>query len=384
LLNAGSAKAELSRSIDQRVTQTVWRTYKSLFSLFLRRQDAIMLDTQTRDSVLSNQVIKLISIPLRKIHVSLPSWMSIIAFELFTLIASSVLWALANMKPRPSIISYLWASWGALIAGIIVALVEWNLDNFLRITHEMLPLLEKMNHFDEWKRKRFNLKSQLIFSFIFATVIFPTTYSFFTFTIGRTMINWGSLFLYINLLLIGNGFYWLVFLPGATRVLTDSMSNLRLFDPKNTFWVNQLANIFSRAASSASLIGVLIIIPVVFGPQIKDINIITTAWLLLVWALVLIPYLVAQKSITEFINKERLEKLTEIQNEICKFLDGPPTSESEKRIENLTVIYGKALDAKSSAFGINPQIVNSLILPLLSFALINSDKISTFLQSLTR
>jgi hypothetical protein len=343
-----------------------------------------MLATKTRDNVMSNQVIKLISLPLNKIHIRLPSWMSVIAFELLTIISSSVLWILANIQPKPNLISYLWASWGALIAGIIVVLVEWNLDNFIRTTDDMSPLLKKNNAFEEWKRKIFNLRNQLVFSFIFATVIFPTTYSFFTFTIGRAMINWGSLFLYINLLLIGNGFYWLIFLPGATRALTVSLNNLSLFDLKNTFWVNQLSSIYSRAAISASVIGVMIIVPVVLGPQIRNINIIANAWLLLVWGLVLIPYIVAQTSIAEFINKERLETITEIQSQILKQLKKAPTNESEKRIENLIMVYSKALDAKSATFGINPQIVNSLFLPLLSFILINFDEIRTFIQSLIK
>ena len=198
------------------------------------------------------------------------------------------------------------------------------------------------------------------------------------------MINWGSLFLFINLLLIGNGFYWLLFLPGATSALTASMRKLSLFDPKNTFWVNQLSIIYSRAAISASLIGVLIICPIAFGPQIKNINIIATAWLLLVWALVLIPYIVAQTSIAEYINRERLETLTEIQVQINKLLNDPPTDQSEKRLGNLVLIYSKIIDAKSTTFGLNAQIVNSLILPLLSFALINFDEIGSFIQALIR
>lgn len=339
---------------------------------------------QARDSVLSNQVIRLISLLLKKLRISLPSWLSIIAFELLTIFSSSALWALANIQPKPSIVSYLWASWGALIAGIIVVLVEWNLDNFLRTTHEMAPLLKKSSDFEEWKRKNFNLRNQLIFSIIFSTAIFPTTYSFFKSTIGSAMINWGSPFLYLNLLLIGNGFYWLVYLPGATRVLTVSMKKLSLFDPKNTFWVNQLSTIYSRAAISASIIAVMIIIPVAFGPQIKNISIIATAWLLLVWLLVLAPYIVAQTSIAEFIEKERLETLTEIQSQIYKFLNESPTNEIEKRLENLLTIYGKGINAKSTTFGVNSQIVNSLLLPLLSFVLINFDKIVVLLQSLRK
>lgn len=340
-----------------------------------------MLSNQARDNVLSNQVIKFISQPLRKIHVHLPSWLSVITFELLTIISSSALWALANIQPRPNLISYLWASWGALIAGIIVVLVEWNLDNFLRTTNEMSFMLKK-NTFEEWKNRTFNLRNQLIFSIIFATIIFPTTYSFFLSTIDRAMINWGSPLLYTNLLLIGNGFYWLIFLPGATRVLTTSMRKLSLFDPKNTFWVNQLSSIYSRAAISASIIGILIIFPIAFGPQIKNITTIELVWMFIVWALVLIPYIVAQTSISEFINRERLETLTEIQNQIFKFLNNPPTDESEKRLGNLLSIYSKTIEAKSTTFGLNPQIVNSLILPFLSFLLINFDEIISFIQAI--
>lgn len=348
----------------------------------LGEQEGIMMDIQARNKVLSNHVIKLVSLPLKKIRISLPSWMSVITFELLTIFASSALWALANIQPKPTLISYLWASWGALIAGIIVVLVEWNLDNFLKTTDEMLPLLKENSIFEEWKRKTFNMRNQIIFSIIFASAIFPTTYSFFSFTIGKAMINWGSLFLYFNLLLIGNGFYWLVFLPGATRTLTVGMSNSNLFDLKNTFWVNQLSKIYGRAAISASIIGVMIIVPVAFGPQIKNISVIETAWLILVWALVLIPYGVAQSSIADFVNKERLETLAEVQYQIWKYLKKPPSDESEKRVENLIKIYDKAIAAKSSTFGTNPQIVNSLILPLISFVLINFDKISTFFQSI--
>ena len=341
-----------------------------------------MLAKQTRENVMSNQIIKLISLPLNKIHVQLPSWMNVVAFEFLTILSSSALWSLVNI--RPNLISYLWASWGALIAGVIVVLVEWNLDNFIRATDKMSPLLKKNNIFDVWKRKTFNLRNQYIFSFVFATVIFPTTYSFFTFTIGRVMINWGSLFLYINLLLIGNGFYWLIFLPGATRALTSSMSNLNLFDLKNTYWVNQLSSIYSRASISASIIGVMIIVPVIFAPQISNINIIVNAWLLLVWGLVLIPYIIAQTSIAEFINKERLETISDVQVQILKLLKKPPTNESEKRLENLIAVYSKTLESKPATFGINPQIVNSLILPFLSFIIINFDEISVFIQSLTK
>lgn len=152
-----------------------------------------------------------------------------------------------------------------------------NISNPVRTTHEMSPLLKRKSDFEEWKSKTFNLGRQVVFSFIFATIIFPTPYSFFTFTVGKTMVNWGSLFLYLNLLLIGNGFYWLVFLPGTTRVLTASMKKLSLFDFKNTFWVSRLSTIYTRAAISASIIGVMIIIPIILGPQAKNITIIATA-----------------------------------------------------------------------------------------------------------
>lgn len=96
----------------------------------------------------------------------------------------------------------------------------------------------------------------------------------------------------------------------------------------------------------------------------------------------LVPYLVAQTSISEFIEKVRLERITEIQAQVYNYLGASPTSVSEKRLENLLLIYGKAIDTKPSTISINPQIVNSLLLPLLSLVLINFDRIYALVQLL--
>ncbi len=345
-----------------------------------------MKSKDAKNQILSVKVIALLSRIIK--NDSLPSWLVMLLSEGAIVTLHPIVWVLIFPHSQSDFEAkiFLWAYWGALIAGSIVIFVEKNLELFLSVTDELLLLLErsKRQQFEEWKASAFSLSKQLLFSTAFAITIFPMTYLFFRGTVGVTAINYGSPLLFVNLMLIGNGFYWLLFLPGATRKLTAGMRKLNLFDPKNTYWTNQLSGIYSRAATSASIIGVMIFFPLVFGPKANDVVIITSVWLLLVWALVLIPYLVAQTSITDFISKKRLETLTDIQLRISNILKDSPTDEGEKRLTNLIAIYDKSIKAKSSVFDVDSQIINSLILPLISFVLVNFEKIKVFFQDLIR
>lgn len=345
----------------------------------------MMSSNDLRKQVLSIKILILLSRLFKNNNNRIPSWAIMLFTESIAIALHSIVWLyiFPNLTSKSTI--FLWAYWGALIAGIIVVLVERNLDFFLKTVGDLTPLLDPKNKgFDEWKKTVFAINKQVFFSIVFAIAIFPMTYIFFSQTIGVVTINYGAIILFVNLILIGNGFYWLLFLPGATRAIIISMRKLSLFDPKNTYWTQQLSRIYSQAAISASVIGVMIIFPIAFGPQTKNVNTIAIVWLILVWALVLIPYIIAQASITEFISKERLETLTEIQMQIFKIVNKPPTEKGEKRLENLISIYNKSIEAKSSVWDINPQIVNSLILPLASFLLINFDKIRAFIQTLIK
>lgn len=339
-----------------------------------------MKSKDAKNQILSVKVIVLFSRIIK--NNSLPSWLVMLLSEGGLVTLHPIVWVLIFPQSQSEfeVKIFLWAYWGALIAGFIVIFVEKNLELFLSITDELLLLIEstKRQRFEEWKTSTFSLSKQLLFSTAFAIIIFPMTYLFFRGTVGATAINFGSPLLFVNLTLIGNGFYWLIFLPGATRKLTGGMRKLNLFDPKNTYWINQLSGIYGRAATSASIIGVMIFFPLVFGPKANDIIIITSVWLFLVWSLVLIPYLIAQTSIADFINKERLETLSNIQLKISNVLKDSPSEEGEKRLTNLIAIYDKAIKAKSSIFDIDSQIINSLILPLISFILVNFEKIKVF------
>jgi len=253
--------------------------------------------------------------------------------------------------------------------------VDQNVNYFLKVISEIQFLFAlKESRFSEWKKQVFNLRYQLIFSLIFAIAIFPTAYLYFELIIG-SLINFGSIILFLNLILIGNGFYWLCFLTGAIRAIKQSLGKLNYFDLKNTNWIDQLSDVYEKAALYASIIGVMIIFPIAFGPKSGNIVVITSGWLVFVWLLVLVPYFNAQNNISKLVNHERLKTIADLQNQIAHYLSLQPTDVREKRLANLITIYNKALEAKSSTFSSNPQIVNSIIIPLLSFAVINFEKI---------
>lgn len=338
-----------------------------------------------KEQVLSVKLVASLSRYLSSRGIKIPAWLIMLLVESFAVSLHSLVWIFVTPPVSSKFIAFLWAYWGAIIAGIIVVLIEKNIELFLQLTNELAPLLNhKQDEFKVWKDNSFKLNKQILFSLAFAICIFPTTYLFFEQIMGTVAIKFGAPILFTNLLLIGNGFYWLLFLPGATHALMKNMSKINLFDPKNTYWIKQLSNVYSRAALSTSIIGVMVIFPIILGPQTANTNIITSAWLLLVWALALIPYLIAQTGINIFINKERLETATEIQLQIFDILKNPPSDDSEKRLSNLILIYDKAIESKSSIFDINSQILNSLILPLISFILINFEEILKFIQNITK
>jgi len=308
--------------------------------------------------------------------------MLVIAAESLAIMLHIGVWKLVYPQAKFDWVAFAWIYWGALIAGIIIIFVDKNTKYFLQITNEMSPLFaSKQNKFSEWKAQIFNFRYQVIFSLIFAIAIFPTAYWFFKQIIGD-LINFGSLILFFNLSLIGNGFYWLCFLPGAAKAINQSLAVLNYFDLKNTNWIDQLSDVYEKAALYASIIGVMIVFPIAIGPKSGNIIVITSGWLVLVWLLVLVPYVIAQNNISKLVNRERLKTITNLQIQITHYLSLPPTDVREKRLANLITIYNKALEAKSSTFSSNPQIVNSIIIPLLSFAIINFDKIINLVSTL--
>lgn len=341
-----------------------------------------MESTSLKELVLSTRIINILSKLLTRKNIALPSWILIIAAETLALLLHIGAWKLVYAQAKFDWVALAWIYWGALIAGIIVIFVDQNIEYFLQITDLMSPLFaSQQNDFSGWKTRIFNFRFQVTFSLIFALAIFPTAYWFFKLIIGD-VINFGSVILFLNLILIGNGFYWLCFLPGATKAINQSLGELNYFDLKNTNWIDQLSDIYEKAASYASIIGVMIVFPLAFGPKSGNIIFITSGWLVLVWLLVLVPYVVAQNNISKLVNQERLRTITNLQIQIAHFLSLHPTDVREKRLANLILVYNKALDAKGSTFSPNPQIVNSIIIPLLSFLVINFDRIINLISSL--
>lgn len=338
--------------------------------------------TTLQNQVLSTRLINILSKLYFLKNISVPRWILIIGTETSAIMLHVSIWKVANPQTVFDWAAFAWIYWGTLITGVIVIFVDQNVDYFLKVTSEILPRFAfKENAFLEWKTRTFNLRYQVIFSLVFAVVIFPTAYLYFDLIIG-SLINFGSLILFLNLILIGNGFYWLWFLPSAIRAIKQSIGRLNYFDLKNTNWIDQFSDVYSKAALYASIIGVMIIFPIAFGPKSGNVVIITSSWLVLVWLLVLVPYFNAQNNISKLINRERLRTIDDLQNQIAHYLSLQPTDAREKRLANLITIYNKALDAKGSAFSSNPQIANSIVIPLLSFVIINFDKIVSLIRTL--
>ena len=331
--------------------------------------------------VLNIKVIDFLSQPFTKKNISIPNWLIIVLVEIMAVMLHTGLSILFYGKAFFSTASLLWSFWGALIGSFILILVEYNIHRFLQATKEMSDFYDSQQiSFSKWKLDTFQLGKQVWFSIIFATTIFPTTYVFFKLT-TIDFITLKAVVLYANLIFIGNGFYWLIFLPTATYTIKKNAKQINFFDLKNTLWIRNLEKVYERAALSASIIGVMVILPLVFNPRLENITPITTGWLILVWLLVLVPYFVAQNSITNIVNNERLSTITQLQAQITQILSLPPSSITETRLQNLLQIYEKAINAKSKIFSFNIQIFNSIILPLLSFIVINFNKIILFIKT---
>jgi len=134
---------------------------------------------------------------------------------------------------------------------------------------------------------------------------------------------------------------------------------------------------------STSVVGVALIIPVALGPRSNTpIQAITAGWLVLVWALVLIPYVFAQSNLSEFVSRERLLIMTETQTKIYELMIRDKESNNSAQAETLLKIYKEAQEAEGSVWGFqsNLKFINSLLLPFLSFVLLSFPQILDTIQ----
>ena len=158
------------------------------------------MENKITDQVLSIRLIGILSQPFIKKNISIPSWLLILLTETLAVLLHVGFAFLIYGNSSFALSSLLWASWGALMAGFIVILVERNINMFLQATEKMIDFYNPaQTSFAKWKKDTFQLQKQIWFSIIFATAIFPTTYIFFKLTMGD-FINIGALILYLNLI----------------------------------------------------------------------------------------------------------------------------------------------------------------------------------------
>ena len=199
-----------------------------------------------------------------------------------------------------------------------------------------------------------------------------------------------SYILLFNLFVIGNGFYWIITLPGAIKIVSENAQRVHSFDPANIIWVNKLSDVYQRAALSTSIIGVAVIVPVIANPSSTlTIRSVSMAWLVIVWSLVIIPYWIAQTHISNFIREEQLLNMMSIQRKMYKLIinHSESTGFSEYSIDffgQLLELYTKMQTYDKSAWKIKHSLkfINSLFIPLLSFILVNFSIIIDFLHQI--
>lgn len=342
-----------------------------------------------RNQVLSIRIISALSQPLRRRFpaVELPSLLVVVLLESVIGVLEVVIWKIAGIQV--TLATNLWAYWGCLLSGICLILVESNLDQFLQTMRQYAGHVfgPEQSAFARWANKAFNLRRQILFSLISTAIIFPTAFPFFAITMGFEARLWTAPVLFINLFFIGNALYWIIVLPGAARLISRHAQRIGAFAPRNIIWIDKLSDVYQRAALSTSLVGVALIIPVALGPKGSlPILVVTSGWLLLVWTLVLIPYVLAQSHLSEFVSRERLLTLTETQTKIYELMIRDKESNNSDQAETLLKIYKEAQEAEGSVWGFQSSLkfINSLLLPSLSFILLSFPQILDTIQQLVR
>jgi hypothetical protein len=338
--------------------------------------------------VLSSKVIDVLASSLRKrLSTRLTDLLTVLLLEICLGLLGLVIWLLTGVPRAPR--AELWGAWGCLFTALSLFLVKSNLDRFLQVVekHAGVLLGEGESAFQNWLMTKFSIHRQVIFSIVFAVVFLPLTFMFFAATIGREALLFVSFILFFNLLLIGNGLYWVIVLPGAAKTINENAQRTYCFDPRSTIWIDDLSDIYQRSALSTSIIGVAAVAPIVAGPSSTvTIQSISFGWFVLVWILVIIPYFYAQSYLSNLIRREHLLTLTTIQTRIYGFLVDGKGADCVDRAEKLLQLYTQAQSAERSVWrlGASLKFINSLLLPLLYFIVVNISAIVGSLEQLVR
>jgi hypothetical protein len=245
------------------------------------------------------------------------------------------------------------------------------------------------------------VRRQITISFLFAFLIFPFTMLFFNQTIGLHANSSGAIILFVNVWIIGNGFYWIVVLPTSAKALFHSFKCSGYFDPRNTVWINAFSDVYENAAASVSVIGVLALFSLV-PSQLPMIRYISFGWLILILILVSVPFLYARSYLSKLIQYIRYSTMTDIQERIVAILQQKPSFYIVKKqkieltegstdneidadeLNQLLSIYDLTKHSESSLLKLSSssQFINSLLLPILSFVIINYVKIVKFISDI--
>ncbi len=341
-------------------------------------------DPRLHAHVLSTRIMAGVSAWVgKRFRVRLPDVVVVLLLEAVLSLSGYLLWILSGVARAP--LADLWGAWGCLFSAACLLLVKQNLDRFIRLMSNYAPRIfgQNIDLFNAWSLRVFDNRRQLIFSTVFAVIFLPLTFWFFQVAIGREALWLVSPVLFINLGFIGNGFYWVVSLPGAARVIAANAQKPESFDPRNLVWVEALSGIYQYAALSTSLIGIAILVPLTVRPsEALSIFLISFSWFGLVWALVFFPYFYAISGLSAFIKRELHEAMTSLQERLYRLVTGDLTADAAEQIEVLLQLYAQMQGYEQSVwrFGSNSGFVNSLLLPLVSFVILNYSFLADFLR----
>jgi hypothetical protein len=325
--------------------------------------------------VISVKVIHVIkSFFRKKIRIDLPDFVAILVMEIVLGAIGMVVWVLTGVSK--AYFASLWGAWGLLFSGLTIYFVKINLNRFLFISNRDAKEIfgNQLSTFEKWLTDNFSLKRQIIFSSIFSLIFYPITFVFFQEAIGRYAIIFVSFILLFNLFLIGNGLYWIIVLPGAAKSMRENAQRMFCFDPSNTIWLTDFADIFQGAALYTSVVGIAILAPLL-GSFSSDytVQIVSLGWFIFVWALVIIPYFMAQSSLSGLIRDEKLNTLSSLQKKIYSLLMDCKDPQEITHAQQLLSLYTQTLTSERSSWklGSSLKFINSLLLPFLSFIIVN-------------
>lgn len=352
-----------------------------------------------RTRVLSIKIITLVDTLLKKVNInfSFASWVTIFVLEL--IFCNSIFLVLRIGSLTSAFEPLLWVNWGGSLTAICIILIQWNLEQFLKVLdrYSVDILGSEATSFREWLESCMSIKRQLLFSLIFSTILTPISLPFYVYFLVPNSVSLfalepllGSillfLFAFLNIALIGNGVYWVVYLPGAVKIISVVYKPIKGFDFKNIAWVEEFSDIYQRATLSTSIIGVALLLPAIANPSNipPNIRVITMVWLLVVWMLVLVPYIFAQAQLSSIIRKERLLMLDKLQKKIYVLAIEKTNGKEVSEIEQLLSLYSKVSATESSVWSIKIvlRFFNSLLLPIISFLVINYVTIIAIVQSI--